>query len=109
MAKSTKTVVQEFKESVNMTGKELESWLKTDESKEVGQKDDGKESIGHESGRHIIDILHKKESDYTEDDYSQMKRVVSYVYRHLAQRPSGDIENTRWRYSLMNWGHDPLK
>lgn len=78
MAKSTKTVVQEFKESVNMTGKELESWLKTDEPKEVGQKDDGKESIGHESGRHIIDILHKKESDYTEDDYSQMKRVVSY-------------------------------
>ncbi len=109
MTKSTKTVVQEFKESVNMTGKELESWLKTDESKEVGQKDDGKESIGHESGRHIIDILDKKESDYTEDDYSQMKRVVSYVHRHLAQRPSGDIENTRWRYSLMNWGHDPLK
>lgn len=109
MAKSTKTVIEEFQATVNMTEKELESWLKTDESKEVGQKDDGKESIGHESGRHIIDILHKKESDYTEDDYSQMKRVVSYVHRHLAQRPSGDIENTRWRHSLMNWGHDPLK
>ena len=25
------------------------------------------------------------------------------------RRPSGDVTATRWRYSLMNWGHDPLK
>jgi hypothetical protein len=31
------------------------------------------------------------------------------VGRHLAQRPWGDISATRWRWSLMNWGHDPLK
>lgn len=37
-----------------------------------------------------------------------MRKVVGYVRRHLAQRPSGDVEDTRWRYSLMNWGHDPL-
>ncbi len=23
-------------------------------------------------------------------------------------RPDGDVTGTRWRYSLMNWGHDPL-
>ena len=23
--------------------------------------------------------------------------------------PQGDLENSKWRYSLMNWGHDPLK
>jgi len=34
--------------------------------------------------------------------------VVGYVHRHMAQRPSGDIEGSRWRKSLMNWGHDPL-
>jgi predicted membrane-bound dolichyl-phosphate-mannose-protein mannosyltransferase len=28
---------------------------------------------------------------------------------HMAQRPSGDVRDTRWRWSLMNWGHDPLK
>jgi hypothetical protein len=33
---------------------------------------------------------------------------VGYVRRHLAQPPSGEVENSRWRYSLMNWGHDPL-
>ena len=26
----------------------------------------------------------------------------------LAQRPDGDATDTRWRYSLMNWGHDPV-
>jgi hypothetical protein len=35
--------------------------------------------------------------------------VVGYVKRHLAQRPSGDISDSAWRYSLMNWGHDPTK
>jgi len=38
-----------------------------------------------------------------------MHRTISYVHRHLAQRPDGDISETRWRYSLMNWGHDPKK
>jgi hypothetical protein len=29
----------------------------------------------------------------------------------LAQGPDhkSDIADSRWRYSLMNWGHDPLK
>jgi hypothetical protein len=38
-----------------------------------------------------------------------MRRVVSYVHRHQAQGPKNDIESSDWRYSLMNWGHDPLK
>lgn len=109
MAKSDKEIIREFKEAVNMSAKEIESWLKTKESEEVGQKDGGSESKGHESGRLIVKLLDKKESEYDEDDISQMKRVVSYVHRHSAQRPSGDIEDTHWRYSLMNWGCDPLK
>ena len=103
------TALKEFHEAVNMTASEIERWLETDQSKEVGQKQDGEgESTGHQSGRHIIEMLHSKE-DYSTGDYAQMRRVVSYVHRHLAQRPSGDISETHWRYSLMNWGHDPLK
>ena len=98
-----------FGEAVNMTPKQLEAWLKTDDSKSVGQDGKDGESIGHESGRLIVAIKHKKQSDLTDDDYGQMKRVVSYVHRHLAQRPKGDVTETRWRYSLMNWGHDPKK
>ena len=110
MSKDTETVIKEFNDAVNMTAKQLESWLETEESKSVGQKDDGDdESIGHKSGKHIIDILQKKKDDYTDDDLSHMRKVVSYVHRHSAQKPDGDIEDTPWRYSLMNWGHNPLK
>ena len=38
---------------------------------------------------------------------AHLKKVVGYTHRHLAQRPNGDITETKWRYSLMNWGHDP--
>ena len=38
-----------------------------------------------------------------------MRKVVGYVNRHTKQRPDGDVSETSWRYSLMNWGHDPLK
>jgi hypothetical protein len=92
-----------------MSARELSDWLQTEESQQVGQKDDGDESIGHESGRRIVTLLGKNRSEYTEDDIAHMRRVVSYVHRHTAQRPDGDIEHTRWRYSLMNWGNDPLK
>ncbi|OKH37555.1 DNA-binding protein [[Phormidium ambiguum] IAM M-71] len=109
MSKDSQAVIEEFQQNVNMTAKEIENWLKTDESKSVGQKDGNQESIGHESGRHIVEILQKKEANYTEDDLSQMQRVVSYIKRHSAQKPASDIEDSRWRYSLMNWGHDPLK
>jgi hypothetical protein len=34
--------------------------------------------------------------------------VVGFIRRHLAQRPENEV-TSRWRYSLMNWGHDPLK
>ena len=99
----------EFDQAVNMTASEIEKWLGTDESKAVGQKTDGHESTGHESGRHIVQILGKKQADLTGADYAHMRKVVGYVARHSKQRPSGDITDTPWRYSLMNWGNDPKK
>lgn len=109
MADDDASTYQEFTEAVNMTPRQLREWLETEQSQEVGQKDGGGESTGHESGRRIVEILGKHKADLTDDDHDQMRRVVSYVHRHLAQRPSGDVRDTRWRYSLMNWGHDPLE
>jgi hypothetical protein len=105
------TVRKDFGEAVNMSASELEEWLATDESQSVGQKSGGSgESTGHESGRRIVEILHRKKSDLTDDDYAHMRKVHGYVQRHLAQEPKKeDVEHSRWRYSLMNWGHDPLK
>jgi hypothetical protein len=109
MAKGEEQVIQEFDEVVNMTRKELEEWLQTDESKSVGQSDGGSESKGHKSGRKIVEILKKNKSDYSSDDIDHMRRVVSYVHRHQSQKPEGDVKNSNWRRSLLNWGHDPLK
>ncbi|WP_165067078.1 DUF3140 domain-containing protein [Marisediminicola senii] len=100
---------EDFRDAVNMTPAELKTWLETDDSRAVGQKDGGSESVGHESGRHIIRILEKNKSNLTSDDYAHMRKVVGYVHRHRAQRPEHDVEHSRWRYSLMNWGHDPQK
>jgi hypothetical protein len=38
-----------------------------------------------------------------------MVKVVGYVARHKVQGPAKDKRHSDWRYSLMNWGHDPLK
>ncbi len=103
-----KKAIGEFKQAVNMTAKKLDKWLDTDESKRVGYKEGGKgESVGHDSGKKIIKILDKKQADYTADDLKHIHKVVGYIHRHLAQKPDGDITETNWRYSLMNWGHDP--
>ena len=104
------SVAAEFDEAVNLTPKQIEHWLDTDESKAVGQKRDSDESVGHISGRRIIEIRSKNKSDLDDADYEHMRKVVGYVNRHLAQKPQKEaIDTSKWRYSLMNWGHDPLK
>jgi hypothetical protein len=98
----------EFDRCVNMTPAQLRRWLGSGESRAAGDHRDGGESTGHASGRRIVDILEKNRSDLTDSDREHMRKVVGYVHRHRAQRPSGDVENSTWRHSLMNWGHDPL-
>jgi len=105
-----------FHEAVNMSPAALEKWLSTDESKSVGWAGGaakygagGPESVGHHEGGRIVEIKRKKAAELDNADLADMRKVVGYVHRHLAQRPAGDVEHTRWRYSLMNWGHDPLK
>ncbi|MET9799585.1 DUF3140 domain-containing protein [Streptomyces sp. NPDC006368] len=100
--------VRAFHDAVNMTASRLEKWLATEESRSAGQSSGG-ESVGHASGRRIVELLHTGKADLGDDDLAHMRKVVGYVHRHLAQRPAGDVTDTRWRHSLMNWGHDPLE
>ena len=102
-------VRREFADAVNMTATELRDWLQSEESRKVGFRRNGAtESVGHASGRRIIMLLGKKANELTNDDYAHMRKVVGYVRRHCAQRPD-NIYTSRWRYSLMNWGHDPTR
>lgn len=103
--------LQDFHRAVNMSAGEIEKWLRTEESRKVGFKGkdgDARESVGHASGRRIVRILRKPKDELSADDYAHMRKVVGFVRRHSAQRPE-NIYTSRWRYSLMNWGHDPTK
>jgi hypothetical protein len=102
---------REFGGAVNMSPSELERWLDTEESQSVGWTHEGEdEAVGHQSGRRIVDLKRKKVAELDQGDYAHMKKVVGYVHRHCAQGgPEEDIQTSRWRYSLMNWGHDPCK
>ena len=105
------SIAADFAAAVNMDAAELEEWLLTPESMGVGWKGaDGSntESVGHASGRRIVTILRTPTDERTDSDFAHMRKVVGYVRRHLAQQPE-NIVTSRWRYSLMNWGHDPIK
>lgn len=108
-SKSHEQVWDEWGDLVNMAPQELEDWLETEESRSVGDTDDG-ESTGHKSGRRIVEIKRTNKSDLSDDQWKHMAKVVGYIKRHCSQGgPDDDVETSRWRYSLMNWGHDPLK
>ena len=107
----------EFKRIVNMTPAALGKWLDSSDSQSVGMTPEGErvsheggeESVGHGMGRRILELKAAKPADLTDDDLAAMRKVIGYVHRHVVQRPQGDVTDTRWRHSLMNWGHDPLK
>jgi len=102
-------IAEKFLRLVNMGADELEAWLDTPESQRVGFKAGGTgESVGHASGRRIVAILRSHGTALSDEDYAHMRKVVGYIARHRAQEPQNMV-TSRWRYSLMNWGHDPLK
>ncbi|EMT73339.1 hypothetical protein FOC4_g10004706 [Fusarium odoratissimum] len=120
--KGNDKVIQEFNEVVNMTASELEKWLKSDDSNSAGwpKEDENGETVGHDSGRKIVEILKenpKKEPEkYTDEQVQHMRKVVSYCKRHLAQETKAnndkspeEVKKTKSYASLKNWGHDFLK
>lgn len=117
METDPKALQHEFKSLVNMTPQQLRKWLDTEESRGVGMTAEGDrvtgpgsgEAVGHHMGELILGLHGKKSDDLGEDDLAAMRKVIGYIRRHSAQRPKGDISDSRWRRSLMNWGHDPLK
>lgn len=82
--KDNQEVIKEFNELVNMTATDLEKWLKSDDSNSAGwpkETEDG-ETVGHDSGRKIVEILNdnpdKDPEKYSEDQIAHMRKVVSY-------------------------------
>ncbi|MCJ1411601.1 hypothetical protein MMC19_005692 [Ptychographa xylographoides] len=99
-----------------MDAPELEAWLKEEDSAGAGwqKADETGETIGHESGRKIVEILKRNPSrdasQYAADDIPHMRKVVAYNKRHLAQEGKAKQDpGSKSAKSLRNWGHDPQK
>jgi hypothetical protein len=97
-----------FADFVNMTPREIADWHKTEASASVGQDSGDGVSVGVEAGQRTIELLRVKRIP-SPDDIKHMRRVISFVRRLSLQAPRKNRETSRWRYALMNWGHDPLK
>lgn len=100
-------ILADFRRLVNMSAEELAAWLDTPESLAVGQKKHGGESVGHASGRRIVSILRTPEDELDDSELAHMRKTIGFIRRHRAQEPANMV-TSRWRWSLMNWGHDPL-
>lgn len=98
-----------FRASINMSADEIEAWLATAESRSVGFIRPGEtESVGRTAGRRIAAIRRLPEEALDDEDYRLMRKAVGFVRRHTARPPENRV-TSRWRYALMNWGHDPLR
>lgn len=92
-----------------MSAQEIEAWLETAESRRVGLVRPGEaESVGRAAGRRVAAILRTPSAELDGEDYRHMRKVIGFVRRHSAQPPANRV-TSRWRYALMNWGHDPLR
>jgi len=99
----------DFENAVNMPAGQLERWLATEKSRNVGRHKGVSESHGHAAGRRIVRLLRTRRADFTADDLVHMRRAIRHIDRQLKHRPRGDVSETAWRFSLMNWGHDPQR
>ncbi|RAJ57413.1 uncharacterized protein DUF3140 [Streptomyces sp. Amel2xB2] len=97
----------DFAKAVTMPAGQLERWLETEHSREVGRHKGLGESHSHAAGRRVLRLLRTPRSEFTADDLVHMRKVVHHIDRQLKHRPRGDVSNTDWRFDLMNWGHDP--
>ncbi|KAM5345864.1 hypothetical protein ACJ41O_011725 [Fusarium nematophilum] len=92
--KTNDQVIQEFNQLVNMTAPELETWLKSDDSNSASwpKEDENGETVGHDSGRRIVEILKgnpdKEPGKYTDEQVEHMRKVVSYcvIWRRKARQ-----------------------
>jgi hypothetical protein len=102
-------VWDDWKRLINMTAREIENWLETPASQAAAYAATRDQVAGRHPGHRVAEILRTRKVDLTDAEVTHMREVVSHVRGRLPLRPPGNVKDTRWRYSLMNWGHDPVK
>ncbi len=106
---------------INMSGKELEAFLDSDDGKEAGlsRKESGKAGAkgkkitsGRDSARAIVRMLKKKKEDWQAGDWKWANKQISFISRMKgAAGPLRDEKGrpTRKLLALKIWGYNPEK
>ena len=112
---------KEWKKLVNMSGKEIESFLDSDDGKEAGlsRKEAGKAgssggkiTSGRDSARAIIRMLDTPKDKWTPNDWKWAGKQVSFISRMKGAK--GGLRDdkgrpTRKLLALKVWGYNPEK
>lgn len=98
---------EEFHRVVNMSSRELRSWLRTDSAGEGTEQ--LPDHAGSETGRRVLQILRKRRTDLDVDDAQTMQAVVETVRAERADEREPSAGPSDWRHRLMSIGHDPLR
>lgn len=106
---------------INMSGKELEAFLDSDDGKEAGlsRKESGKAGAsgkkitsGRDSARAIVRLLGKKKEDWESRDWDWANKQISFISRMKGSAgPLRDEKGrpTRKLLALKIWGYNPEK
>ena len=98
---------QEFHEVVNMTSRELRDWLR--ESQATLDAEPLPDQAGNPVGQQVLSILAKRRTDLTAEDAEVMAAVVDRIRTERGDALEATAGDAKWRYGLMDLGHDPLK
>ena len=97
----------EFHRVVNMTSRELEEWLRTQNAHE--DFEELPDQVGTPTGREVLAVLAKRRTDLTDADARAMQKVVDRVHAERRDDLEPTAGQASWRHKLMSIGHDPLK
>jgi len=115
------SLYKEWSKLVNMSPKELEDFIDSDEGKEAGlsRKESGKAGSsggkiksGRDSARAIVRMLQRKKDSWKDNDWEWAKRQVNFINRMKGAKGSmrePDGKPTRKLLALKIWGHNPEK
>jgi hypothetical protein len=94
----------EFHRVVNMSPRELASWLRTQ-----SVSSNVENQVGALTGQQVLQMLNKRRTDLTPDDLQVMREVIRQVHVERRGNRASVIDRAGWRHRLMSLGHDPLK
>lgn len=98
---------KEFHRVVNMSSRELVSWLRTTAAGQHSEQ--SPDHAAPETGRRVVQILRKRRTDLDVDDELAMRTVVDTVRAEHAAECEPAVSTGEWRHRLMSLGHDPLR